>query len=88
MMASLTHRRRGKQKRQSQALHVMEHLRLALRVVIGQACEIAAAFQGIGLVSGRLVGHRWLLIGSVLTAAQMYVDLPFSGTGSVGLDYL
>ena len=43
------HRRgRGKQKRQSQAL--MEHLRLALRIVIGQACEIAAAFQGIGLV--------------------------------------
>ncbi len=48
MMALPTHRRRGKQKRQSQAL--VEHLGLALRIVIGQACEIAAAFQGIGLV--------------------------------------
>jgi hypothetical protein len=50
MMALPTHRRRSKQKRQSQALHDIERLRLALRVVIGQACETAAAFQGIGLV--------------------------------------
>ena len=28
----------------------MEHLVLALRIVIGQACVTAAAFQGIGLV--------------------------------------
>ena len=39
----------------------MERLKLALRVVIGQAREIAAAFQGVGLGCGRLVGHRWLL---------------------------
>ena len=61
MMASPTHRRQGKGKRQSQAL--VEHLRLALRIVIGQACVTAVAFQGIGLVSGiwYLVGHRSLL---------------------------
>jgi hypothetical protein len=56
MMAFPAHRRRGKGKRQSQVLHIMAHLRLALRVVIGQACETAAAFQGIGLVTDRLVG--------------------------------
>jgi hypothetical protein len=35
-------------------VHVMERLILALRVVIGQACVTAAAFQGIdiGLVAG------------------------------------
>ena len=37
-------------KRQPQAL--VEHLVLALRIVIGQACVTAAAFQGIGLVAG------------------------------------
>jgi hypothetical protein len=55
----LAPRRRGKQERQSQAL--MEHLRLALRMVIGQACEIAAAFQDIGLGCDKLVGHRRFL---------------------------
>jgi hypothetical protein len=30
----------------------MERLRLALRVVIGQACETAAAIQGMGLGCG------------------------------------
>jgi hypothetical protein len=46
--AFLTHRRCGKNKRQSQAL--MEHLGLALRKVIGQACKTAAAFQHTYLV--------------------------------------
>ena len=45
-----THRRWGKQERQSQAL--MEHLRLTLCMIIGQACKTAAAFQGMSLVSG------------------------------------
>jgi len=50
MMASLAHRRRGKQKRQSQAL--VEHIRLVLRIVIGQAYETTTALQGIGLGCG------------------------------------
>jgi hypothetical protein len=51
----------------------MEHLRLALRIVIGQACKTVAAFQDIRLALF-LTHHHSLLFGFGTHYPPIYIN--------------
>jgi hypothetical protein len=58
----------------------MEHLKLVLRMIIGQACRTAAAFQDTNVVpicSLRcLVYHAWSPFGCALSSIHINVTNP------------